>query len=65
MARRSRLSTPEAPSVPVHFRLTAKAYDATYRQATAARMSLADYLRHVVDRSVSGTRRRPDRTGNL
>jgi len=65
MARRSRLSTPTAPSVPVHVRLTAKAYDATYRQATAARMTLAEYLRALVDRSVSRTRRKPDRTGNL
>lgn len=36
------------PSVRVAFRLTSKQYDLAYRRATAARLTLSEYLRAVV-----------------
>ena len=38
-------------SVNVHFRLPAKQYDLTQKQATDARLSLSDWLRKVVERA--------------
>jgi hypothetical protein len=39
-------------SVNVHFRLPAKQYDLTQKQAAEARLPLADWLRRVVARAV-------------
>ena len=39
-------------SVSVHFRLPAKQYDLTQKQAAEARLPLADWLRRVVARAV-------------
>lgn len=47
----------EDASVNVHFRLPAKAYDLTQKQAEAARLSLGEFLRHVVTRAVESRKR--------
>jgi len=39
---------PTDPAVCVTFRLTTKQYDEAYKRATAARLTLAEYLRAVV-----------------
>jgi len=49
---RPRIS-PEDESVVVHVRLPAKQYDLTQQQATAARMTHAEWLRRVVARAVT------------
>jgi hypothetical protein len=36
------------PSVNVHVRLSAKQYDATYASAKAERLSMADWIRRVL-----------------
>ena len=38
-------------SVSVHFRLPAKQYDLTQKQADLARLPLSDWLRQVVERA--------------
>ena len=48
---RPRLAADEA-SVNVHFRLPAKHYDLTQKQADQARLSLPEWLRRVVARAV-------------
>jgi hypothetical protein len=47
---RPRLAVDEE-SVSVHFRLPAKQYDRTQKQADQARMPLSEWLRKVVDRA--------------
>lgn len=42
---------PTDPAVCVTFRLTTKQYDLAYKRATAARLTLAEYLRAVVARA--------------
>jgi hypothetical protein len=51
MKPRGRPRSVEAPSVNVHFRLAAKQYDLTQKQADQARLPLADWLRKVVERA--------------
>jgi hypothetical protein len=41
-------------SVNVHFRLPAKQYDRTQKQADQARLSLSQYLRRVITRAGRG-----------
>ena len=54
MARGRRLDPDDpTPTVSVHFKLPAKQYDLTYKQAAQARMTLADYLRLIVDQAVN------------
>ena len=44
---------PTDPSVRLSFRLTTKQYDEAYKRATAARLTLAEYLRAVVARAAA------------
>ena len=46
---RPRLAPEGAPSVDVHFRLTAKEDDRTYQQAAAERLTIADVIRKALD----------------
>jgi len=39
---------PDDPSVDVRFRLPSKQYDLTHKQATAAKLTLAEWLRRIV-----------------
>jgi hypothetical protein len=41
-----------APSVNVNWRLSAKSYDQVTRQATAARMTLAEYVRRLLSEKI-------------
>ena len=51
MKPRGRPRLSDAPSVNVHFRLPAKQYDRTQKQADRERLSLPDWLRRVVTRA--------------
>ena len=42
--------TEEAPSVPLSVRVTPKQFDATYRQAAEAGMSMAEWIREMLAR---------------
>jgi len=43
-----RLDPTGAPSVPVHFRLSATQYDRLYKEASTQRVGLADLIRAVI-----------------
>ena len=47
---------PTDTSVRLSFRLTTKQYDLAYKQASAARLTLAQYLRAVVAQAARNTR---------
>jgi len=58
MKRRGRPRlAPDDASVNVHFRLPAKQYDLTHKQATDAKLTLAEWLRELVTHA----RRPPDK----
>jgi hypothetical protein len=42
------MATKRDPTVNVHVRLTTKQYDATYAQARAERLTMADWIRRVL-----------------
>ena len=41
-----------APSVNVHWRLTAATYDRAWREATAARVTLPEYVRRILSHKI-------------
>jgi len=45
---------PDDPSVPMMLRLPSKQYDATYKNARAARESVSDYVRRLL-RAANGS----------
>ena len=51
MARPPKLP-PEQQSVSIHFRMKPEQYDRTLKQASQARMTLADWLRHAVTKAM-------------
>jgi hypothetical protein len=45
-----------APSVNVNWRLSAKSYDQATRQATAARVTVAEYVRRILSEKIDPRR---------
>jgi len=50
---------PDDPSVGLHFRVPGKEYDRLYREAKAARLELADYIRRALREVHTSTTRKP------
>jgi hypothetical protein len=59
MKPRGRPPVSEDRSVSLHLRLSAKHYDLTLKQAAQARLTHADWLRHVIARACGEKSTRP------